>query len=222
MKYWEIIVSLPDDHPVKNAYNMLRQLHNLGFKNWCSQMYSLLEETELLDVWECQSTDKCEYFMSVFKGKIVRKFMETLKTQINDSAKKPKLRTYKLFKSAFCVEPYLLCRGSHLVTAMARLRMSSHDLRIERGRYDKPITPSHKRTCRRCNIAEVDDEKHFILSCCNFTLHRESLLSVCKVIIPHFNSNNNSFLQIMSSREEPVIKALPFYIYSCFKQITVA
>ena len=221
MKYWERIVSLPEDHPVKNAYNMLRQLHDLGFKTWCQQIYSFLEETDLLDVWECQSTDKYKYFMSTFKEKIVEKFIGNWKLQTSDNLKNPKLRTYSLFKTDFCVEPYLFCKGHHLVTATARLRMSSHDLRIERGRYDRPITPSHKRICRRCNTGDVDNEKHFIVSCTHFNLERESLLSVCKENILDFNAINNTFLIIMSSREELVIKALSSFIYSCFKKISV-
>ena len=44
LSYWEIILMLSDDHPVKNAYNMLRRLHNLAFKNWCSHSKKMHSE----------------------------------------------------------------------------------------------------------------------------------------------------------------------------------
>ena len=50
IKYWESFVSLWRS-PRKNPYHMLQRLHNLRFKNWCSHTYYLLEETDLLDVW---------------------------------------------------------------------------------------------------------------------------------------------------------------------------
>ena len=43
---------------------------------------------------------------------------------------------------------------------MARYRMSSHDLNIERGRYNNPITPKNQRICTRCELNEIDDEIH--------------------------------------------------------------
>ena len=40
----------------------------------------------------------------------------------------------------------------------ARFRISSHNLRIETGRHEKPKIPSEDRTCLKCNLNEVEDE----------------------------------------------------------------
>ena len=44
---------------------------------------------------------------------------------------------------------------------ISKLRISDHNLLIERGRYSK--IPRNQRTCSSCSI--VEDEKHFLLEC---------------------------------------------------------
>ena len=46
---------------------------------------------------------------------------------------------------------------------ITRWRLSNHDLRIETGRYTKPMTPRENRTCVLCNV--IEDEYHVIFSC---------------------------------------------------------
>ena len=48
--------------------------------------------------------------------------------------------------------------------ALRKLRVSSHRLEIEVGRWTRPNrTPIEQRKCRRCNT--VEDEFHFLLEC---------------------------------------------------------
>ena len=57
---------------------------------------------------------------------------------IANSTKFPKLRTYKLFKKNFRLENYLIeIENTKHALALARFRISSHNLRIETGRYDQ-------------------------------------------------------------------------------------
>ena len=96
--------------------------------------------------------------MLLFKESIVRIFTQQWRKDIESSSK---LRTYALVKKYFCVEPYILhTRGNHLITSMARYRMSSHDLNIERGRYNNPITPINQRICTRCELNEIAFSTH--------------------------------------------------------------
>ena len=37
VKYWCRILDLSQNHPVRNAYNMLLELDGTGFTNWCSR-----------------------------------------------------------------------------------------------------------------------------------------------------------------------------------------
>ena len=143
VKYWCRILKLSQSHPVRNAYNMLLELDGIGFTNWCSRIRSLLERAGLDQIWESQNIGDTNKFMLLFKESIVRIFTQQWRKDIESSSK---LRTYALVKKYFCVEPYILhTRGNHLITSMARYRMSSHDLNIERGRYNNPITPINQR-----------------------------------------------------------------------------
>ena len=129
LKYWCRILKLSQSHPVGNAYNMLRELHvdAIGFTNWCFRIRSVLERTGLDQTWESQNIRDTNKFMLLFKESLVRIYTQRWRKDIESSSK---LRTYALVKKYFCVEPYILhIRGNHLITAMARYRMSTHKYR---------------------------------------------------------------------------------------------
>ena len=48
-------------------------------------------------------------------------------------------------------------------TVITRWRLSCHSLRIETGRYQRPILPRNERTCSICYILE--DEQHSLFVC---------------------------------------------------------
>ena len=51
-----------------------------------------------------------------------------------------KLRTYTLFKNVIKSEPYL----NFVKSSRHRVRLSVHDLEIERGRYGKKVKPEDR------------------------------------------------------------------------------
>ena len=180
-KYWCRILDLSQNHPVSNAYSMLLDLDGTGLTNWCSRIRSVLELTGLDQAWEMQHISNTNKLMFSFKDSIVRIFTQRWRQDIESSSK---LRTYSLVKKYLCVEPYILnLKGNHLITAMARYRMSSHDLKIERGRYNDPITPINQRICTRCESNEIDDEIHLLLHCNAMNNEREILLNSVATII---------------------------------------
>jgi hypothetical protein len=68
--------------------------------------------------------------------------------------------------------PYLhpyLCAGARIpatwVESMAKLRLSSHCLRVEMGRQMRPRLEYGDRKCTRCDCELVDDEVHLLLEC---------------------------------------------------------
>ncbi len=74
------------------------------------------------------------------------------------------------------MEQYLgILRSPEHRKSITRLRISAHGLNIERGRYQG--TPRSSRTCLRCNSGEVDDEKHFLLSCKHLEDKRNKMLN---------------------------------------------
>ena len=63
-------------------------------------------------------------------------------------------------KQAFECESYLrLIKNSKFWTALAKFRISCHNLEVGRGRHTNPITPLESRLCLICH--EIEDEIHF-------------------------------------------------------------
>ena len=80
-----------------------------------------------------------------------------------------KLEFYNTLKHKFEPEKYLLISNAKHRNALSRLRISAHNLYIERGRYTKPLTPRDERICLFCaynlNLSVVESELHAI-NCC--------------------------------------------------------
>ena len=79
-----------------------------------------------------------------------------------------KLSFYNTVKSKFARETYLdVIKGFSRRYSTTKMRISSHDLEIERGRYNN--TPRDKRTCHWCKVSLgseiIEDEKHVLHIC---------------------------------------------------------
>ncbi len=86
---------------------------------------------------------------------------------IFNSEKFPKLRIYKKFKQDFRLENHLLHleNKGHQI-ALTKFRISSHNLRIETGRYENnsKLEP-YERLCIFCDRLAIENEFHFLLEC---------------------------------------------------------
>ena len=82
---------------------------------------------------------------------------------------------YQYLVDTFCLQFYL--NKALLQTYrkfITRFRLSSHDLRIESGRYNN--TARNDRLYFLCNLYEIEDEFHFILKCPMYTQLRSLYL----------------------------------------------
>lgn len=78
-------------------------------------------------------------------------------------------------------------------TEFTRLRTSSHDLRIEIGRWDRPITPRENRLCT-CDNTSIQDEWHVIQNCL-YTAHIRSEFS--DINFNNFFENNSTSIILL-------------------------
>ena len=121
-----------------------------------------------------------------------------------------KLCTYALFKKEFKFESYLdLPIERARLCLLTRFRLSSHKLRVETGRYEKPYLPRENRICLMCENG-IEDEQHFILKCPYYKNERSNLK--LSLEISRLDSSQNAFVKIMSCNDLnntlPVIKFL--------------
>ena len=96
--------------------------------------------------------------------------------------------------------------------ALTQLRVSSHRLEIESGRWSRPNkTPRENRKCKLCN--SLEDEYHFLFECSLYNKLRTSYFK------PYFRLNSNMFktVQLLQSNNENDIKRLATFVYKAFE-----
>ena len=100
-------------------------------------------------------------------------------------AAKPKLDSYRLFKTKLEYEPYLDLTDSVARKAMTRIRSGTSELRVESGRFESRVRADLvggwrrlRREERRCVLCftEVEDGVHLMLRCPAYSILREGLL----------------------------------------------
>jgi hypothetical protein len=106
------------------------KLYSIDFKN--------LELENLYKNYTNISTNK---IMQIVKKKLSKIFIDQYKESLNSEANKQgnmgnKLRTYRKFKNLFKFEEYLQFGSKTEQQTYTTFRISVHDLRIERGRYE--------------------------------------------------------------------------------------
>ena len=105
--------------------------------------------------------------------------------------KNPMLRLYKKFKKSFGLEAYIkLVADRKIQKSISQFRLSSHCLRINKGRQERDKngknTPANKRFCLSCKNGKIDDELHLLNECKTHSKERKLLISrIAPFIDPH-------------------------------------
>lgn len=216
LKYWKRLLKSDKKTVICNAYNSLFVSFEGGQVNWCTYIKDILMEVDMNETWERQCITNIQ--INIIKNKLHEQFTKKTMNDILNTDKFPKLRTYKLFKTDFRLENHLLTlenRGHQI--ALSKFRISSHNLRIETGRYEtNPSLEPHDRLCIFCDNLAVEDEFHFLLECPQYMVERLSLIRVCQVHIENFENleHRDKFIEIVKNKKPTVIAALAKYIYS--------
>ena len=135
-----------------------------------------------------------------------------------DNINHNKLRTYSTFKKNFSLEPYLgLVQNRSQRMHITRLRISAHNLNIERGRY-KGLAIVH-RVCKYCqNEMNIDDELHFLNKCKTFLTSRNCFYGKFSSIDPTFRNltENQKFIRILNPKSPQETKLTNKFIKIMF------
>ena len=129
--------------------------------SWAKSVKTMLENLGFSHVWLLQGVGNINAFMSIFKQRITDNFVQNWSEQLENSTR---ATTYKLISDFHFKTNLDFITVRKFRYALTRLRVSSHRLQIEAGRWHKPYKiPLENRKCQLCNILE--DEFHFILEC---------------------------------------------------------
>ena len=182
------------------------------YSNWASEVRKVFIEIGQINVWRTEDIDMTyDDFIRNVKNTLIGLYITEWFREINT---KEKLRTYKLYKTVFAYESYLCLNSPQLRKAMSRFRLSSHCLEIEVGRYP-PRVPPHRRYCKQCNKAEIEDEYNFLLECAKYDVLRVQFIlryyrsrpSMAKCIELLTECNNDSRLS----------KSVALYVCKAFR-----
>jgi len=191
----------------------LLKLHELGFKTWVTNGY------QLLSMYGLNFDSNLGNFKKNCKQIMNNTFINNWTRELNNIEKNPILRTYCNIKTSFKMEPYLRkVKNVKYRNAICKLRSSSHNLEIERGRHCKPSRPVRDRLCSTCNV--VEDEIHFITNCKLYNYERAKLFVKISTVIPEFELMpvNEKFIFLMCCDNEQVLTWVGKFIYQAFEK----
>lgn len=115
-------------------------------------------------------------------------------------------------KETFEISPYLLTvNNKKFRNAIAKLRLSSHQLNIETGRHRNIERLDRK--CTLCNRNELEDEYHFTLICPVYSDLRKEYLQRYYYIKPSVMK----FITLLNSSKRKLLYNLAIYIIKSFK-----
>ena len=165
------------------AFELTKILDQEGIYTWYTYAKQSQEETDIsYQEINSQSKAKNQYKRSV------KTFYENLfYKKLNKIEDNSKLFLYKSLKLTLDQELYLDHPNFNFRKNITKMRISDHNLFIEKGRYSN--IPRDERTCSSCKV--VEDEKHFLIECKINENFREAFLIFLYTEYPELNNMNN-------------------------------
>ena len=146
-------------------------------------------------------------------------FINEWRMSIQNTTLNPILRTYNVLKTRFGTEPYLRSvKDIKYRVAISKLRVSSHALEIERGRYTSPMTPVNERLCHACQ--QVEDEFHIMMECKSNSNLRQTFINRLTTRWPNFAdlSQREQFVYMFTNEDDVSLTWLGKFIYKSFQR----
>ena len=129
----------------------------------------------------------------------INKELSLLRNQVHDN----KLNTFPKIYSNFSLQKYLSFGLPKAKTKeLSKLRVSAHELLIERSCYFKPQVTREKRLCTTCD--KVENGEHFMLRCSKFPLLRNDLFNKLNIDYHDLSPNVDQSFKIFNRLMNPV------------------
>ena len=211
VKFWLKLVHTEERKYIKCIYNMM--LNDIEIRpnkqNWASMVKYLLSRLGFLEVWNAQGVGNISSFLGIFKTRVKDVYIQDWHSRLENSTR---ARCY-INIAKFQFQQYLeILKIQKYRNSICKLRVSSHRLEIETGRWAKPNEiPLENRLCMICNVLE--DEFHFVLECSLYKDLRKNYIKRYYWQRP----NMPKFIELFSSENCRTIKNLSIFIDKAFK-----
>ena len=184
----------------------MKYLSELGAKTWLNETY------QIKDSYNIDQSN-----INIIKTTIRQKLTMTWEENISDIETNPGLRLYSKIKYKLCPESYLNITNYKIRNAIAKIRLSSHTLQIEKGRHIN-ISLSNRK-CIFCKSNSIEDEVHFLFECDNYTNERSEFMK--SLDIPLNMTSSDIFILLFNSTDLFILSKLGKFIIKCFKKRNV-
>ena len=221
LKYWARLSQMPEDSVLYSIYAEHQSLNT----SYIKRVKSTLQAAGIIsDNLPIVSNHDTSFFLKHIKHNLEFLYKTNWHAEINDSEKNPMLRFYKTFKTSFEPEPYIkLISDRKIQKSISQYRLSSHCLRIHKGRQERDKngkkTPANNRFCLSCKSGEIDDEIHLFTKCKTHDPEREIFLANIQSHItldPSVSANIESLNHILRSDNKKVLFELGKFLKLSF------
>ena len=178
--------------------------------NWASLLRDLFSSLGFHDVWVNHGVGNVNNFIYAIKQRLTDTFIQNWRARLEESTRARFDRSFAIFR----FQPYLeKLNVSKFIYALSRLRVSSHRLEVESGRWVKPNqVPYNERKCSNCSVLE--DEFHFILECPLYVDLRKKYISRYYWLRPSMFK----FIELLNSSNAGCVRKLGCFIFHEFKR----
>ena len=177
--------------------------------NWASLVKHLLASLGFYNVWLNQSVGNDNYFVEIIRQRLSDNFIQNWSGRLENSTRASLYKNIAEFR----MQPYLeILSVFKFCQSFTRLRVSSHRLQIESGRWVKPNRiPVNERLCSFCDVLE--DEFHFVLECRQYENLR-------KQYIPKYYCTRPSmckFIELLNTNNKNIVRKLSVFVFKAFE-----
>jgi hypothetical protein len=152
------------------VYEVDKSLFIDGHRSWQKFIYNSLQNLNLtsLDF----DINKINQLLTDQHYNVILNKLQHLSTQEHDN----KLFFFaNIYPKDFILQDFLSLKlPVNITRELSKLRLSSHSLLIEKGRYFRLKIKRENRLCSQCN--QIEDEQHFLIHCTKFANVRKLLL----------------------------------------------
>ena len=211
IKYWLKVISKPNNKLVNILYcQMISDFEaNDSIINWAVLVRKLLCKLGFYEVWLQQGVGNVNIFLCIFKQRVSDHFMQSWHDELHDSSRAIFYRTFSQFRFQDYLE---IVTVKKFRTALAKLRLSSHRLEVETGRWVKPNSiPFAERLCKICN--KLEDEFHFVLECPIYSDIRKVYINKHYVNRP----NMYKMVELLNTTNKKRLRNLSIFIFKAFE-----
>ena len=198
-----------------NKHSLLHQMYNLMISSsktspWLQFIKRLLTLSGFGHVWKNQYTFNVNKLQFAIQQKFISEYITFWKKKKYERCSR--LQFYSKITKRYELQSYLI----HITDinhrkALAKLRTSTHSLKIETGRH-KGIS-REDRICSTCDT--IEDEFHFLNNCQRFKGLREQLI---KEVSNYNLINYTNPSDLLEENDKFIQRRLGTFVAECFNQ----